>query len=83
MRQAHPASGPAYGIVTRVVSTNAGQSVANVDTVVITVQVQQAENAGDPSRPTAISYKQATVSFERQSDQTYLLNGIVWKDIQR
>lgn len=83
MREAHPATGPAFGIVTRVVAIDGRDAVEGADIISFTVQVQQAEDAGNPGAPTRVAYKEAIVSFEKQTDKTYLVNGVVWKDIER
>lgn len=82
LQQTYPANGATYGRVTRVVAIESRQAVSGAAIIPFTVQVQRVEDAGNPSAPTSISYKEATVSFERQSDKTYLVNGIVWKDIE-
>ncbi|MBI4139315.1 hypothetical protein HY479_04185 [Candidatus Uhrbacteria bacterium] len=82
MQRAHPANGPAYGIVTRVVSIDSRAAVSGADIIPFTVQAQQAEDAGNPAQPTRVSYTEVTVTFEKQSDGTYLLDNLEWKDIQ-
>ncbi len=79
----HPASGPSYGRITRVVSVDGTRAKSGADMIPFMIQTQQAEDAGDPAKPTAILYKAATVTFEKQADKTYLVSGIVWTDIQR
>lgn len=82
LQQAHPMTGPAYGITTRTVSVDARSAVAGADTVTFIVQAQQAEDTGNPGQPTKIQYKEATVTFQKQADKSYLLSTIVWKDIE-
>jgi hypothetical protein len=83
LRIAHPASGPAYGIVTRVVAIDPISANSGAAQMTFRVQVQQAEDAGDPSKPTRVLYKEATVTFDRQADGGYLVSNVVWKDIER
>lgn len=78
LQAAHPATGPAYGITTRVVASHA-QNTALDATVTIIVQAQVVEDAGNPANPTTVSYKDATVTMEKQSNNTYLVSGITWK----
>lgn len=82
MQRAHPVSGPAFGIVTRVVAIDSKSAVSGADVMPFTVQAQQAEDAGNPSSPTKVSYKEVTVTFEKQTKGGYLLSGLSWKDIE-
>lgn len=82
LQKAHPESGPAFGMATRVIAVDASQAVSGADIAVFIVQTQQAEDAGDPTKPSKVGYKEATVSFEKQS-KGYLINKVVWKDIER
>jgi len=83
MIAAHPSAGPHFGVLTRVVATDIVSAAAGASEMTFRVQVQQAEDAGDPSKPTRILYKEATVTFQRQADNTYLVSNVVWKDIER
>ncbi len=83
LQKAHPARGPVYGLVTRVVAINNQRAVEGDVNIPFVVQVQQVEDAGNPSMPTRTLYKEATVTFERQADKTYLVSSVVWKDIAR
>jgi len=78
---AHPTTRP-YGILTRVVATSIVSATAGAPEMTFRVQAQQAEDAGDPTKPTAVLYKEATVTFQKQSDGGYLVSNVVWKDIQ-
>lgn len=82
LQQAHPSSGPVYSIVTRVVAIDSKKAVASADLIPFTVQVQQAEYGTDPNKAIRVRYKEATVTFQKQSDGNYLVNGVVWKDIE-
>ncbi|MFH0986030.1 MAG: hypothetical protein V1882_10970, partial [Candidatus Omnitrophota bacterium] len=79
---AHPAAGPMFGITTRVVSNKASSAVSGAASVTFVLSVQQAEDAGNPGAPTAVKYKEATVVFQKQSDGTYLINDVTWKDLE-
>ena len=83
MQTAHPARGTAFGMTTRVVSATALSLEVGAPEVQFLLQTQRAEDAGDPSHPTLVAYKEATVTFQRQPDGTYLLSNVVWKDIER
>lgn len=82
MQRAHPAAGPWFGVVTRVVSTDSKGVVAGSSPISILVQVQRAEDAGNPSAPTSVTYQEATVTLEKQSTGGYLVSNVVWKTIQ-
>lgn len=82
MQRVHPASGPAYGVVTRALATDATDAVSGASTVSITVQVQRAEDAGNPANPTSVTTKKVTITFEKQGDGSYLVSNVVWLDIK-
>jgi cytoskeletal protein RodZ len=81
MQRLHPVSGSQYGMVSRVVSVNTSKASTGAEKNVFTLQVQKAEDAGNPGQPTKVSYLEATVTFVRQADGSYLVDDIVWKDI--
>ena len=83
LQKDHPPTGPSFGMVTRVVSVDSSGAVSGAQTIAITLQAQRAEDAGNPTQPTSVTYKKATVTFEKQSDGTYLVNGVMWEDIAR
>jgi hypothetical protein len=83
LQTAHPVTGPSFGVSTRVVSTDSSGASSGAQEAVIAVEVQRAEDAGNPSSPTSITYKQADVTLQKQGDGTYLVSSVVWKDIQR
>lgn len=81
MKKAHPATGSAFGLITRVVTSSAKNTALDA-TVTVIVQAQQAEDAGDPSKPTRVMYKEATVTMEKQSNGAYLVDGVTWADAE-
>ena len=82
LRKAHSATGPAFGISTRVVSVDSRGASSGAREAVIAVEVQRAEDAGNPASPTSVTYKKADVTFQKQADGTDLVASVVWKDIQ-
>ncbi len=82
LQKLHPVSGPAFGIVTRVVAVDGRSAVSGADVISFTVQAQQAEDAGNPASPTKVSYKEVTVTFVKQMEGGYLLDNLSWKDIE-
>jgi hypothetical protein len=80
MRAAHPAAGPEYGVLTRVIATDPISALPGAAQMTYRVQVQQVEDIGNA--PSVVTYKEAIVTFDRQSDGTYLVSGVVWKDIE-
>ncbi|MFH1078136.1 MAG: hypothetical protein V1745_02540 [Patescibacteria group bacterium] len=83
MQAAHPAIGPAYGVVTRVVSVDSTSAVSGSQTMVMKLQVQKAEDAGSPTAPTRVSYATVGVTFTKQSDESYLVENVVWNELVR
>lgn len=83
MQGAHPEIGDAYGVTTRVVSVDSRDAVSGAERISMTLQTQRAEDAGNPGSPTAVSYLEAIVTFQRQADGSYLVDTIVWSDIVR
>ncbi|MBU1348738.1 hypothetical protein KJ781_01565 [Patescibacteria group bacterium] len=82
MQAAHPAAGPAYGVMTRVVSVDSRSAVSGSGRISMTAQAQISEDAGSPTAPIGMpSYKEATITFERQADGTYLVDDLMWKDL--
>jgi len=79
MRATHPATGPQYGVLTRVVSIDPVSALPGAAQMTYRVQVQRVEDVD--RAPSVVTYKEATVTFERQSDGTYLVSNVVWKDI--
>lgn len=76
MRTAHPASGPAYGVSARTVSSKLNQDAKWGDAqVTVTVQVVLREDAG---RQMA---KKVVWVFEKQPDDSYLLSSPTISDL--
>ena len=82
MQEEHPATGPAFGISTRVASSNLTQGQAGDARLIVTVQAVQAQDAGLPSQPVKVMGKQILVTFIRQADGGYLADSLVWSDIE-
>lgn len=79
----HPARGPLYGMTTRFISIVTLSADAGAATMSFRLQTQFIQDAGNPDQPTSVTYREATVTFERQPDGTYLVSDVVWKDIAR
>lgn len=82
MQEEHPATGTAFGISTRVASSNLTQGQAGDARLIVTVQAVQTQDAGLPSQPVKVLGKQILVTFIRQSDGGYLADSLVWSDIE-
>lgn len=80
---AHPARGPLYGMTTRFISIFTVSAQAGAANMTFRLTTQFNQDAGNPDQPTSVSYRDATVTFERQPDGTYLVSDLVWKDIER
>ncbi|MDD5438024.1 MAG: hypothetical protein PHC70_02665 [Patescibacteria group bacterium] len=76
LRAQHPISGPLYGITTRAVASSVTEGDEGSDKIVVKVQSQKVEDAGDRSKPTNIIYEVATVTFQRQPGGRYLVSDI-------
>lgn len=76
MRGQHPPSGPLYGITTRTISSNVAEGTAESPKIVIKIQAQKTEDAGDRAKPTKISYFEAKIAFVKQANGTYLVDEI-------
>lgn len=82
LQTAHPVTGPAYGISTRAAAARASSGASGDARIVLTVEAVQNIDAGDPSRPTERIAKRADVTFVRQADGGYLIDRLVWSDLQ-
>ncbi|MBP9863870.1 hypothetical protein KBC54_00265 [Patescibacteria group bacterium] len=81
MQQAHPASGPLFGISTRVVSSHAENGVIGDASILVSVDAIQYENVGASNAPSRIQGKQVKVTFMRQPSGGYLIDHLEWTDI--
>ncbi|MFA6447679.1 MAG: hypothetical protein WCW31_05540 [Patescibacteria group bacterium] len=75
MQQAHPVTGPLYGITTRIVSSDVVQGKNGEDKFVVKVSAQKAVDSGDRSKPTLVSYMQYMVMLAKQNG-TLLVDSI-------
>lgn len=73
----HPITGGLYGITTRVVATNVVSGTEGSETIVVKVQSQKVEDAGDRAKPTGVSYQESTVTLLRQSDGMYSVEAMI------
>lgn len=80
--RAHPAAGALYGLVTRVVSVDNKQAVSGADIIPFIMQIQEAEDLGDPAKPTRVSYSELSLLFEKQTDGSYLVAGLSKKPLE-
>lgn len=81
MQQAHPATGPVYGISTRGVAAHVTEGKMGDAQVGVTVDAIQTIDAGVPREPTSIQAKQILVRFIQQADGSYLVDSLTWSDI--
>jgi hypothetical protein len=81
MQQAHPALGQAYGItVMRNSASHLTKGAIGDAQVQVTVNVMQNVDAGDPSHPVESKRKNVVVTFAKQADGSYLVDGLAWSD---
>jgi hypothetical protein len=76
LRTQHPASGPLYGITTRAIASSIIEGKDGDEKVVMKVQAQKVEDAGDRSKPTNVSYEDVQVTFQKQPGGKYLVDDI-------
>ena len=81
MQTAHPATGPLYGISTRVVSSHIVGGTIGDQTLTATIEAIQRTDAGDPSKPTSTKGKRVTVTYAVQADGSYLIDTMAWEDM--
>lgn len=81
MREAHPATGPAYGITTRGVSSALTQGKVGDQTLVVKVEAIQSVDAGNPRAPVDMKGKRIDVTFQRQGEGSYLIEKLEWSDL--
>ena len=79
MQAQHPASGPAYGITARAVTSNVDSGKYGDAQVVISMDVFVSEDAGNPGKPTAQSGHKVTMTMAKQADGSYLMDSFTWK----
>ncbi len=72
----YPADGAPFGMTTRVISADVSEGEEGSDRIVIRVQSQRVEDAGNPSEPTAIIYEEHMVTLLRESGEKYLVDEI-------
>jgi hypothetical protein len=82
MQQIYPAKGPAFGISTHAVSSHLTDGHSGDARLSVTVQAVQTQDSGVPSLPQKTLGKQIIVSFVKQSDGRYLVDSLVWSDIE-
>lgn len=70
----YPAAGQIYGMTTRIVSSSLAQGKEGDDKIVVKIQAQKVEDAGDRSKPTKVSYEEATVTLLKQAGGNYLVD---------
>ena len=81
MQKAHPATGPAFGISTRVASSHAETGKIDDVRIVVSVDAIQYEDAGIPSQPTKTQAKRIKVTFLHQPSGGYLIDHLEWSDL--
>lgn len=77
MQTAHPATGPAYGVTTRVVSSKLVEGTDGADKAVVKIQAQTSIDAGDRGNPVSVNYYEYTVTLLRQTSGNYLIDEIL------
>jgi hypothetical protein len=81
MVKAHPASGTPYSMTTRVVASHATQGASGDAEIEVTVQAIQSVREGISGTATN-SGKKIIVTFLKQSNGSYLVDSLVWSDIE-
>lgn len=78
MQVAHPPGTP-YGQTAKAVTAKTESGGFGQATISILMDVYVAENAGVPGQVTATSPHQVTMTFAKQVDGAYLIDGFTWK----
>lgn len=76
MKQLHPMQGDLYGVTTRSVSSKVLEGENGAEMIVVLIQTQKAEDAGDRSKPTNVTYEKHEVTLIRQATGEYLIDFI-------
>ncbi|MDD2785891.1 MAG: hypothetical protein PHS79_03290 [Patescibacteria group bacterium] len=74
--EGHPLSAGLYGMTTRVVASSVVSGTEGAASIVVKVQSQKVEDAGDRSKPTNVSYEESTVTLLKQTDGAYLVDAM-------
>jgi|GEM_PF-744001 len=82
MLAAHPVSGGAFGVSTRSVSSQIKDQQYGDATLKAEVQAIQTYDAGNPRLPTGKAAKRVYVTFAKQADGSYLIDGMKWEDME-
>jgi hypothetical protein len=84
LQEQHPASGAApYGISTRAATQRGLVSGASgAEQIVILVEAVQVVDSGNPSKPQSSIGKRADLTFVRQPDGQYLIESMVWSELE-
>ena len=78
MQAAHPAKDVLYTVTTRAVSSALKQGKIGDASIVLSIEVIQTENTAGQKKSSA---KKGDVTFQKQSNGTYLVSGVTWTDI--
>ncbi len=81
LQKDHPATGDAYTISTRAVSSAVVQGKIGDASIVISVEVIRTENVGLAGVSPKASAKRLTMTFVRQADGTYLVDSVASTDV--
>ena len=80
MQSQHPASGASYGITTRGISSHVTTGAMGDPTITVMVEAIQYIDNGNPTKPVQTLNKLITVTFEKQTNNSYLISDMVWSD---
>lgn len=81
MLAAHPLKVALYGVSTRAASSQIKDGKYGDDTLKAEVQAVQTYDAGNPRQPTGTAAKRVFVTFAKQPNGTYLIDGMQWEDM--
>jgi len=74
MQEYHPMDGDLYGITTKVLSSKVLSGENGSQSMVIELQAQVAEDAGNRSKPTKVYYKKIEVTMQKQADGRFFVD---------
>lgn len=82
LQRAHAASGPLFGITTRVISSDISQGKNGDTHFVVTIKAQRTEDGGDRGQPTRVAYIEYSVSLVKQGG-SLLVDSVTEKSINQ
>lgn len=81
LQQRYPSTGPRVGFSTRAAASRLTEGKIGDAKIVVTVEAIQQQDDGNPSQPKRASAKRVIITFVKQSNGGYLIDGVTWEDV--